>query len=39
MYIAGLIPTLEYRLPLVQPNETNLKKIKEVMSSYEVKGF
>jgi 4-hydroxy-tetrahydrodipicolinate synthase len=39
MYIAGLIPTLEYRLPLVQPNEANLKKIKSVMSSYEVKGF
>jgi len=39
MYIAGLIPTLEYRLPLVQPNEANLKKIKDVMSNYEVKGL
>ena len=39
MYIAGLIPTLEYRLPLVQPNEANIQKIKDVMSNYEIKGL
>ena len=39
MYIAGLIPTLEYRLPLVQPNEANIQKIKDVMSNYKIKGL
>ncbi len=34
MYEAGLIPTLEYRLPLVEPSEENKKKIKEVIKNY-----
>ncbi len=39
MYIAGLIPTLEYRLPLVKPSAENMKKIENIISKYEVKGF
>lgn len=39
MYIAGLIDTLEYRLPLVTPSEQNLKKIETVMKNYDIKGF
>jgi len=34
MYEAGLIPTLEYRLPLTAPSEENKKKIKEVIRKY-----
>ena len=34
MYEAGLLPTLEYRLPLVEPSEENKKKIKEVLEKY-----
>jgi len=39
MYIAGLIDTLEYRLPLVAPTTANMKKIEEVMKNYEIKGL
>lgn len=39
MYIAALIDTLEYRLPLVTPSEQNLKKIESVMKNYDIKGF
>jgi len=39
MYIAGLIDTLEYRLPLLAPNSDNMKKIEEVMKQYEIKGL
>ncbi len=39
MYIAGLIETLEYRLPLVQPSAENMKKIEEVMKDYNIKGM
>ncbi len=39
MYIAGLIETLEYRLPLVQPSADNMKKIEEVMKNYNIKGM
>jgi len=38
MYIAGLIPTLEYRLPLVPPSSANMKQIEEVMKSYQIVG-
>ncbi|RUM74392.1 MAG: 4-hydroxy-tetrahydrodipicolinate synthase [Sulfurovum sp.] len=38
MYIAGLIDTLEYRLPLVQPSAQNMKKIEEVMKNYNIVG-
>jgi len=34
MYEAGLIPTLEYRLPLCSPNEESAKKIREVLKKY-----
>jgi 4-hydroxy-tetrahydrodipicolinate synthase len=34
MYEAGLLPTLEYRLPLVKPSEENKKKIKEILNKY-----
>ena len=39
MYIAGLIDTLEYRLPLVAPSEQNLKNIESVMKNYDIKGL
>jgi 4-hydroxy-tetrahydrodipicolinate synthase len=34
MYEAGLIPSLEYRLPLVEPSEESKKKIKEVIKKF-----
>jgi 4-hydroxy-tetrahydrodipicolinate synthase len=34
MYEAGLIPSLEYRLPLTEPSEENKKKIREVLKKY-----
>ncbi|AII14924.1 4-hydroxy-tetrahydrodipicolinate synthase [Campylobacter iguaniorum] len=39
MFIAGLIDSLEYRLPLCKPSTDNLKKIEEIMKSYDIKGF
>ena len=39
MYIAGLIETLEYRLPLLPPSSENMKQIEEVMKNYEIKGL
>jgi len=36
MYIAGLIPTLEYKLPLVAPSIQNMKKIEEVMKNFNI---
>jgi 4-hydroxy-tetrahydrodipicolinate synthase len=38
MYIAGLIDTLEYRLPLVPPSSSNMKAIEEVMKNYKIVG-
>ncbi len=38
MYIAGLIPALEYRLPLVPPSAENMKTIERVVSQYEIAG-
>jgi 4-hydroxy-tetrahydrodipicolinate synthase len=38
MYIAGLIDTLEYRLPLVPPSSKNMKKIEEIMKKYNIVG-
>lgn len=38
MYIAGLIDTLEYRLPLVPPSSENMKRIEAVMKHYEIPG-
>ena len=34
MFEAGLLPSLEYRLPLVKPSEESKKKIKEVLKKY-----
>jgi len=39
MYIAGLMPTLEYRLPLVKPSIENMKKIEETLKNYDIKGL
>ncbi len=39
MYIAGLLDTLEYRLPLVAPSAENMKKIEAVMKNYDIKGL
>jgi 4-hydroxy-tetrahydrodipicolinate synthase len=38
MYIAGLIDTLEYRLPLVPPSSENMKRIEKVMQKYTIVG-
>jgi len=38
MYIAGLIDTLEYRLPLVKPSNENMKKIEETLKKYKIVG-
>ncbi len=38
MYIAGLIETLEYRLPLVPPSSINMKKIEDIMKNYKIVG-
>ncbi len=38
MYIAGLTPTLEYRLPLVAPSTENMKKIEESIKNYKIVG-
>jgi len=38
MYIAGLIETLEYRLPLVPPSSENMKKIEETIKNYTIVG-
>lgn len=39
MFVAGLMDTLEYRLPLVPPNGENLKRIEAVMKQYEILGL
>ncbi len=36
MYIAGLIDTLEYRLPLTAPSVENMKAIEKVMVQYNI---
>jgi 4-hydroxy-tetrahydrodipicolinate synthase len=36
MYIAGLIDTLEYRLPLAPPSVENMKKIEKILSQYDI---
>ena len=38
MYLAGLIPTLEYRLPLTKPSEENFAKIEKILKKYKIKG-
>ncbi|MCI6988244.1 MAG: 4-hydroxy-tetrahydrodipicolinate synthase [Campylobacter sp.] len=39
MFVAGLIDSLEYRLPLCEPSKENLNKIEAVMKQYDIKGF
>lgn len=39
MYIAGLLDTLEYRLPLTPPSSAHLKKIEEVIKKYTIQGL
>ena len=36
MYIAGLIDTLEYRLPLTAPSKENMKLLETVMQKYNI---
>jgi 4-hydroxy-tetrahydrodipicolinate synthase len=36
MYIAGLLDTLEYRLPLTAPSAETMKKLEETLKNYEV---
>lgn len=36
MYIAGLIDTLEYRLPLTPPSAENMKQLEKVMQKYNI---
>ena len=36
MYIAGLLDTLEYRLPLTEPSKESMQKIEEAMKNYEI---
>ncbi len=36
MYLAGLLNTLEYRLPLTAPSAETMKKLEEVLKNYEV---
>lgn len=36
MYIAGLLDTLEYRLPLTPPSAASMKKLEETLKNYEV---
>ena len=36
MYIAGLLDSLEYRLPLVAPSKEHMKEIEETLKKYEV---
>ena len=39
MYIAGLLDTLEYRLPLTAPSSEHMKKIEEVIKKYTIQGL
>lgn len=39
MYLAGLLETLEYRLPLCAPSNENMKRIETVLKKYTIKGF
>ncbi|MDR2906184.1 MAG: 4-hydroxy-tetrahydrodipicolinate synthase [Helicobacteraceae bacterium] len=39
MYLTGLLPSLEYRLPLVAPSKATMTELENVLKNYEVKGF
>lgn len=36
MFLSGLIPVLEYRLPLVEPSKEHMKLIEKTLQNYEV---
>jgi 4-hydroxy-tetrahydrodipicolinate synthase len=36
MYLAGLLDTLEYRLPLTEPSAQTMKKLEQIIKNYEV---
>jgi len=36
MYLAGLLDSLEYRLPLTPPSKENMKKLEKILEKYEV---
>jgi 4-hydroxy-tetrahydrodipicolinate synthase len=36
MHLSGLLPTLEYRLPLTPPSLENMKKLEKTLQKYEV---
>jgi 4-hydroxy-tetrahydrodipicolinate synthase len=36
MYIAGLIDTLEFRLPLTSPSKENMQKIEQIIKKYDI---
>jgi len=36
MYLAGLLESLEYRLPLTEPSAQNMERIKETLKKYKV---
>ncbi|MEF3191907.1 MAG: 4-hydroxy-tetrahydrodipicolinate synthase [Campylobacterales bacterium] len=38
LYMVGVIPTLEYRLPLVRPTEATIALLKEVLKLYDIPG-
>lgn len=37
MWLSGLIPSLEYRLPLVKPSKDTLEKLEKILQNYEVR--
>ncbi len=39
MWLAGLVESLEYRLPLCEPSKSNLKLIEDTIKNYDIKGF
>lgn len=39
MYIAGLLPALEYRLPMTPPSDANYQAIEAALKLYDVKGL
>ncbi len=39
MYIAGLIDTLEYRLPLTMPSNKNLVRLEKIMTDFDIEGL
>lgn len=39
MYLAGLLDTLEYRLPLTMPGKETMKQLETMLQLYDIKGF